>query len=117
MDGDTLLELYSESLANFGVAYAAMQESIKTQATSLASMQGQLTNIQQFCMNVGQQSPPNIYAPTQQQHTSNNRFGRRNGGGSGRNNGSGNFPQQPTWFGGSGAGAQQPTRPPNLYKR
>ncbi len=68
--------------------------------------------IQQFCMNVGQQPPPNIYTPTQQQHMSNNCFGRRNSGSSGRGNGSGNFPQQPTWFGGSGAGAQQPTRPP-----
>jgi hypothetical protein len=55
MDNNALLALYSKSLANFGAAYAAMQESIKTQATSLASMQGQLTNIQQFCMNIGQQ--------------------------------------------------------------
>ncbi len=116
MDNNALLALYSESLANFGAMYTAMQESIKTQATSLASMQGQLTNIQQFCMNVSQQPPPNIYAPTQQQHTSNNCFGRHNGGGSGRGNGSGNFPQQPTWFGGSRAGAQQPTHPPNPYK-
>jgi hypothetical protein len=115
MDNNVLLALYSESLANFGAAYAATQESIKTQATSLASMQGQLTNIQQFCMNVGQQPPPNIYAPTQQQHTSNNHFGRCNGVSSGRSNGSGDFPQQPTWFGGSKAGAQQPTRPPNPY--
>jgi hypothetical protein len=116
MDDNASLALYNESLANFGAAYAATQESIKIQVTSLASMQGQPTNIQQFCMNVGQQPPPNIYAPTQQQHTSNNRFGRRNGGGSGRGSGSGNFPQQPTWFGGSGAGAQQPTCPPNPYK-
>jgi hypothetical protein len=113
MDNNALLASYSKSLANCGAVYAATQESIKTQATSLASMQGQLTNIQQFCMNVGQQPPPNIYAPTQQQHTPNNRFGRCNGGGSRRGNGSGNFPQQPTWFGGSGAGAQQPTCPPN----
>jgi hypothetical protein len=117
MDNDALLALYSKSLANFGATYAATQESIKTQATSLASMQGQLTNIQQFCMNVGQQPPPNIYTPTQQQHKSNNCFGRCNCGGSGRGNGSGNFPQQSTWFGGSGAGAQQPTCPPNPYKR
>jgi hypothetical protein len=117
MDDDALFASYSESLANFGAAYAATQESIKTQVTSLASMQGQLTNIQKFCMNVGQQPPPNIYAPTQQQHLSNNCFGRCNGGGSRCGNGSGNFPQQPTWFGGSGAGAQQPTCPPNPYKR
>jgi hypothetical protein len=53
MNKDVLLASYSESLANFDAAYAATQKSIKTQATSLASMQGQLTNIQQFCMNVG----------------------------------------------------------------
>jgi hypothetical protein len=65
MDDDALLASYSKSLANFGAVYTAMQESIKTQATSLASMQGQLTNIQQFCMNVSQQPLPNIYTPTQ----------------------------------------------------
>jgi hypothetical protein len=116
MDDNALLASCSKSLANFGAAYAATQESIKTQATSLVSMQDQLTNIQQFRMNASQQPPPNIYAPSQQQHTSNNCFGRCNGGGSGCGNGSGNFPQQSTWFGGSGAGAQQPTHPPNPYK-
>ena len=90
----------------------------------MAAMQGQLTNIQQFCMDVGQQPPPNIYAPAQQQHTFNNCCNRRNGGGHGNggtggSNGGGgsSFPQQPTWFGGNGAGAQQPTRPPTPYKR
>jgi hypothetical protein len=48
MDDNALLASYSESLANFDAVYATTQESIKTQATSLASMQGQLTNIQQF---------------------------------------------------------------------
>jgi hypothetical protein len=56
---------------------------MKSQATTMAAMQGQLTNIQQFCMAVGQQPPPNIYAPTQQQHTFNNRRKRRYGGGHG----------------------------------
>jgi hypothetical protein len=100
MDNDALHASYSELLPNFGAAYAAMQETIKTQATSMAAMQGQLANIQQFCMAVGQQPPPTIYAPTQQQHMSNNRRGRCNGGGhdggSGGGNGGGGFPQQPT---------------------
>jgi len=114
MDDDASIASYTESLANFGAAYAAMQESMKSQATTMAAMQGQLTNIQQLCMAVGQQPPPNIYAPSQQQPTFNNRRNRRNGGGHGNgntigNNGGGNFPQQPTWFGGNGAGAQQPT--------
>jgi len=74
-------------------------------------------------MDVNQQPPPNIYAPSQQQPTFNNRRNRRNGGGHGNggtggnnSDGGGNFPQQrPTWFGGNGADAQQPTRPPTPY--
>ena len=80
-DDDALHALYCESVVNFGMAYAATQETIKTQATNMAAMQGQLTNIQQFCMAVGQQPSPTSYAPTQQQHMSNNCRGRRNGGG------------------------------------
>ncbi len=100
MDDDASITLYSESLANFGATYAATQESIKTQATTMAAMQGQLTNIQQFCMAVCQQPPPNIYAPPQQQHTFNNCRDRQNGGGHGNDgtgggNGGGSFPQQP----------------------
>jgi hypothetical protein len=120
MDDDALHASYSKLLANFGTAYAATQET-KTQATSMAAMQGQLANIQQFCMAVGQQPPPTIYASTQQQHMSNNHRGRRNGsghnGGSGSGNSSGGFPHQPTWFGGNGAGVQQPSFPPTPYKR
>ena len=122
MDDDASITSYSESLKNFGAAYAATQESMKTQATTMAAMQGQLTNIQQFCMAVGQQPPPNIYAPAQQQHTFNNRRNRRNGGGhnngcAGGGNGGGSFPQQPAWFGGNSASTQQPTHPPTPYKR
>ena len=100
MDDDASIASYSESLANIGAAYAATQESMKTQATTMAAMQGQITNIQQFCMAVGQQPPPNIYAPAQQQHTFNNRRVRYNGGshnnrGDGGGNGGGSFPQQP----------------------
>ena len=36
---------------------------MKSQAPSLAAMQGQLANIQQFCMVIGQQPPSNIYQP------------------------------------------------------
>jgi hypothetical protein len=121
MDDGALHALYSKLLTNIGAAYGAMQETIKTQATSMAAMQGQLMNIQQFCMAVGQQPPPTIYAPTQQQHMSNNCHGRCNGGGhdngSSSSNGGGGFPHQPTWFGGNGAGAQQQSFPPTPYKR
>ncbi len=99
MDDDAPITSYIESLlVNFGAAYAATQESIRTQATTMAAMQGQLTNIQQFCMSVGQQPPPNIYTSAQQQNTFNNRCDRHNGGGhnnvvTGGGNGGGNFPQ------------------------
>jgi len=65
MDDDASIASYSESLANFGAAYTDTQESMKAQATTMATMQGQLTNIQQLCMAVGQQPPPNIYTPSQ----------------------------------------------------
>jgi hypothetical protein len=90
------IALYNETLTNFSATYAATQETIKSQATSLAAMQGQLANIQQFCMAVGQQPPSNIYAPTQHQGTSNKRGIRRNGKGQGGGE-SGGGNQQPTW--------------------
>jgi hypothetical protein len=91
------IALYNKTLTNVGAAYASMQETIKCQATSLVVMQGQLANIHQFCMAVGQQPPINIYAPTQHQRTSNNRGIRRNGKGQGGGR-SGRGNQQPTWF-------------------
>ena len=117
MDDDALITSYGESLANFGTAYAATQVSMKSQATTMAAMQGQLANIQQFCMAANQQPPPTIHAPPQLQQQHNNRRSNRRNGGSGGANGTGSFPQQPTWFGGNGTGAQQPTRPPTPYKR
>ncbi len=48
VNNDVLIASYNKTLTNFGAAYAAMQETIKSQATSLAAMQGQLANIQQF---------------------------------------------------------------------
>ncbi len=96
MDDNVSHVLYSKLLANFGATYAATQETIKTQATNMAAMQGQLTNIQQFCMAVGQQPPPTIHPLTQQQQMSNKCRGRRNGGGHdggyGGGNGGGGFP-------------------------
>jgi hypothetical protein len=91
---------YGESLANFGAAYAATQETAKSQADSLAAIQAQLTGLQQFCMAIGQQQPPpnNIYyAPQQQQHRHNNSRNNRGGrGGGGFNGNGGSYPQQPT---------------------
>jgi hypothetical protein len=43
-DGSSIAS-YSESLANFGVAYAATQETVKSQANSLSTIQAQLTGL------------------------------------------------------------------------
>jgi hypothetical protein len=42
VNNNNTVVLYSESIANFGAAYAATQESVKTQDTTMASMQTQL---------------------------------------------------------------------------
>jgi hypothetical protein len=83
---------YGESLANFGAAYAATQETVKSQADSLSAIQAQLAGLQQFCMAVGQQQPPpnNIYyTPQQQQRRHNNSRNNCGGGGGGGFNGNG----------------------------
>jgi hypothetical protein len=45
MDDDATVASYGKAIANFGAAYAATQEMINSQATSLASIQGQLANL------------------------------------------------------------------------
>ncbi len=107
VDDNAMVTLYGDSLANFGAAYAATQETLKSQADSLVAMQNQLANIQQFCMTVGQQPPSSIYTPTQQQRTftNHNKCNKRNSGG--QNSGRG-VPQQPTIsFGDPGSSQQQ----------
>jgi hypothetical protein len=57
-DNDSVVS-YGESIINFGAAYAATQESVKSQGmTTIASMQGQIQAMQQYCMALGQQPPP-----------------------------------------------------------
>ena len=124
MDDYASIASYNKSLTNFGTRYAFMQESMKTQATTTATMQGQLTNIQQFCMAVGQQPPHPTSMPLLSSSTCSTiavTCDRRNGGGhnnggAGGGNGVGSFPQQPAWFGSNGASTQQPTCPPTPYK-
>ncbi len=113
MDDDALVAMYNDSLANFGAAFAATQETMKSQANSLVAMQNQLSNIQ-LSMNVGQEPPSSAYDPTQQQCTFTN-HSNRNGGGQGNGRG---FPQQPTMnYVGTGGGHQQNICPPPiLYK-
>ena len=64
-NNDTVV-LYSELIANFGAAYATTQKSVKTQGTTIASMQTQLQVMHQYCMGLQQQPPTTIYAPQQQ---------------------------------------------------
>jgi hypothetical protein len=117
MDNNATVASYGKAIANFRAAYAATQEMIKSQATSLASIQGQLANLQQFCMAVGQQPPNNIYAPAQQQCPFNSGRSRCNGGG-GRGGGGHFVPQQPTNHGfGGGAPGGRTACPPMPYKQ
>ncbi len=112
MDNDASVALYGDLLVNFCAAFAAMQETMKSQANSLVAMQNQLANIQ-LCVNVSQQLPNSGYPPTQQQRmfTYHN---KRNNGGHGNVHG---FPQQPRMnYGGTGGGQQQNNCPPNPYK-
>ncbi len=68
VNNDDSLVLYGESIANFGAAYAVMHESVKAHSSMIASMQGQLQAMQQFCMvQQQQQPPPPTYALQQQQ--------------------------------------------------
>jgi hypothetical protein len=117
MDDNATGASYGESIANSGAAYTAIQETMKCQATSLALIQDQLVNHQQFCMAVGQKPPNNIYAPAQQQHPFNSGRSRRNGGGG---HGSGGYfvLQQPTNHGfGGGAPGGRTAHPPMPYKQ
>jgi hypothetical protein len=55
MDNNSgFIALYSKSLANFGAVYAATQETVKSQADSISTIQAQLAGLQQFCMAIGQ---------------------------------------------------------------
>jgi hypothetical protein len=62
---------YGKSIANFGAAYAATQESVKMQGSTIALLQGQVNLMQQYCMVLQQQPCPTIYA--QQQRAPSNR--------------------------------------------
>jgi hypothetical protein len=114
MDDDALVATYDDSLANFGATCASMQETMKSQADSLVTIQNQLAYIQ-LCMNVGQQPPSSGYVPTQQQCMFTN-HNKRNSGSQGNNH---VFPQQPTMnYGGTSGGQKQNIRhPPNPYKQ
>jgi hypothetical protein len=49
-DNNALVVSYGKSIANFGAAYATTQESVKTQGLTIATLQGQVNVMQQYCM-------------------------------------------------------------------
>jgi hypothetical protein len=107
VNNDDTVALYSESIANFGAAYAATQELLKTQGTTIALMQTQLQAMHQYCMGLQQQPPHTIYTP-QQQARGGRGYGRCTQVTGGR--GDGGY-QAPTMAG------QQSTTPPTPFKR
>ena len=50
VNNDDTMALFEESIANFGAAYAATQESVKTQGMAITSMQTQLQAMHQYCI-------------------------------------------------------------------
>ncbi len=58
VNGNNSIVLYGKSIANFRAAYAATHESVKSHSSTIVSMQGQLQAMQQFCMALQQQHPP-----------------------------------------------------------
>jgi hypothetical protein len=62
---------YGETISNFGTAYAATQESVKLQGTTIASMQNQPNAMSQYCMALQQQPTPTNHT-VQHQHGASN---------------------------------------------
>jgi hypothetical protein len=107
-DDDASVVSYGKSIANFVAAYAATQESVKTQGSTIATLQGQVNAKQQYCISIQQHPPPTIYAMEQQRSPNNrHRSSQRNGGG-------GNSSQQQQQ---QSNGMQAPLRPPTPFKR
>ncbi len=108
MNDDDSVVSYGKSIANFGAAYAATQESVKAQGMTIASMQGELQAMQQYCMALQQQPPLAIYAPQQQQ---------RGCRGSGLQPSTCRGYQAPTYPQPGLGGGQRPLLPPTPFKR
>jgi hypothetical protein len=49
-NNDHSIVSYDKSIANFGATYTTTQEFVKSQGSRIASMQGQLWAMQQYCM-------------------------------------------------------------------
>jgi hypothetical protein len=105
-------EFLMDVVSNFGTAYAATQESLRSTTANIAAMQGQ---IQMLCQAIGAGQPPPAIQYQQQHphrphggrgHGQQHGGGKHNGGnhGSGSGNGGG--------YGSGNTGNQPPTGPP-----
>ncbi len=75
-NNDDSVVSYEETILNFGAAYAATQESVKSHGTTIASMQNQQLNaMPQYCMGLQQQSTPTNHAAQHQRGISNSWHG------------------------------------------
>jgi hypothetical protein len=106
---DKSVTLYRELITNFGATYTSTQDMVKTQVTTIASMQGQLNAMMQYCMVMQIPTPLTIYMPVQLQRKTNNncRLSHHNGYSGGGNQ------QQPVYL------QQRPpnsVHPPTPYK-
>jgi hypothetical protein len=67
---------YEETISNFGAMYAATQESVKLQGTTIAAMQSQLNAMsQKYCMALQHHATPTNHAAQQQCGAFNNQRG------------------------------------------
>ena len=107
VNNDDTVASYGEAITNFGAAYAATQELVKTQGTTIALMQTQLQVMQQYCTGLQQKPPQTIYA-SQQQARGGRGYSRCTQSTGGRG---GSRYQAPTTAG------QQSTTPPTSFKR
>jgi hypothetical protein len=69
-NGNSIIS-YDETILIFGAAYAATQESVKSQGTTIALMKNQLNTMLQYCMALQQQATPTNHAAQHQCGASN----------------------------------------------
>ncbi len=99
VEDDASAASLTDAFSNFGVAYAATQESLRNNNASINAMQGQ---IQMLCNVIGNQLPASMLQYPQQtnqghqargsqraQHQNQGQQGQPSGGGRGTNNGDG----------------------------
>ncbi len=105
---------YGETILNFGAMYAATQESVKLQGTTITVMQSQLNALSQYYIALQQQATPTNHVDQQQCGTSNNWRGLAQCNGNVGGGGGGGY-QQPA-YPQPGATGQRTDYTPTPYK-